>query len=156
MGSCCACKIGGNLRFHYRVSKLCTEWHALYCRCWPRNWSSFFWLKVPLSHILSIAFCALSAKKSERVRNYWTDSAAFCAKNHKNTAVNTLFLTRAHLYAGKSVTLPSVKSKTHIMDEKDFRQLSDSEFKAALIATLNLKKEWMASVDKREKELGIR
>ena len=42
------------------------------------------------------------------------------------------------------------------MDEKDFRQLSDSEFKAALIATLNLKKEWMASVDKREKELGIR
>ena len=102
------------------------------------------------------AFCALSAKKSERVRNYWTDSAAFCAKNHKNTAVNTLFLTRAHLYAGKSVTLPSVKSKTHIMDEKDFRQLSDSEFKAALIATLNLKKEWMASVDKREKELRIR
>ena len=45
---------------------------------------------------------------------------------------------------------------TSIMDEKDFRQLSDSEFKAALIATLNLKKEWMASVDKREKELGIR
>jgi hypothetical protein len=31
------------------------------------------------------------------------------------------------------------------MDEKDSRQLSDSEFKAALIATLNLKKEWMAS-----------
>ena len=28
--------------------------------------------------------------------------------------------------------------------------------KSALIATLNLKKEWMASVDKREKELGIR
>ena len=26
-----------------------------------------------------------------------------------------------------------------------FRQLSDSEFKSALIATLNLKKEWMAS-----------
>ncbi len=45
---------------------------------------------------------------------------------------------------------------TSIMDEKDFRQLSDSEFKAALIATLNLKKEWLASVDKREKELGIR
>ena len=35
-------------------------------------------------------------------------------------------------YEGKSVTLPSVKSKTQIMDEKDFRQLSDSEFKAAL------------------------
>ena len=48
------------------------------------------------------------------------------------------------------------KSSTSIMDEKDFRQLSDSEFKAALIATLNLKKEWMASVDKREKELGLR
>lgn len=47
-------------------------------------------------------------------------------------------------------------TNTSIMDEKDFRQLSDSEFKSALIATLNLKKEWMASVDKREKELGIR
>jgi hypothetical protein len=33
------------------------------------------------------------------------------------------------------------------MDEKDFRQLSDSEFKSALIATLNLKKEWMASAE---------
>ncbi len=65
-------------------------------------------------------------------------------------------MTRAREYAGKNVTLPSEKSKTQIMDERDFRQLSDSEFKAALIATLNLKKEWMASVDKREKELGIR
>lgn len=62
----------------------------------------------------------------------------------------------ARKYAGKSITLPSEKLKTQIMDEKDFRQLSDSEFKAALIATLNLKKEWMASVEKREKELGIR
>ena len=65
-------------------------------------------------------------------------------------------MTRAREYAEKNVTLPSEKSKTQIMDERDFRQLSDSEFKAALIATLNLKKEWMASVDKREKELGIR
>ena len=43
-----------------------------------------------------------------------------------------------------------------IMEQKDFRQLSDNEFKAALLATLNLKKEWMASVEKREKELGFR
>ena len=42
------------------------------------------------------------------------------------------------------------------MEKKDFRNFSDSEFRAALIATLNLKKEWMASVDNREKELGLR
>jgi hypothetical protein len=42
------------------------------------------------------------------------------------------------------------------MEAMDFKKYSDEEFKAALIATLNLKKEWMASVDKREKELGIR
>ena len=41
------------------------------------------------------------------------------------------------------------------MERKDFRQLSDNEFKAAMLATLNLKKEWMASVKKREKELGL-
>lgn len=42
------------------------------------------------------------------------------------------------------------------MEEKDFRNLTDEEFKAALIATMNLKNEWMASVDKRERELGLR
>ncbi len=42
------------------------------------------------------------------------------------------------------------------MEQKDFRGYSDEEFKQALIATLNLKQEWIASVDKREKELGIR
>jgi hypothetical protein len=41
------------------------------------------------------------------------------------------------------------------MEQKSFKQYSDEEFKAALLATLNLKKEWMASVDKREKELGL-
>lgn len=46
--------------------------------------------------------------------------------------------------------------KTFMMEEKDFRQFSDSEFRSALLATLNLKKEWMESVDKREKELGLR
>ncbi len=40
--------------------------------------------------------------------------------------------------------------------EKDFRTYSDEEFRAALLATMNLKQEWMASVDKREAELGIR
>ena len=42
------------------------------------------------------------------------------------------------------------------MEKKDFRQFTDAEFKAALQATLNLKREWMSSVDKREKELGLR
>ena len=42
------------------------------------------------------------------------------------------------------------------MEEKDFRNYSDAEFKAALIATLNLKKEWISTVDKRERELGLR
>ncbi len=42
------------------------------------------------------------------------------------------------------------------MEQKGFQQYSDAEFKDALIATLNLKHEWMASVDKREKELGLR
>ena len=41
------------------------------------------------------------------------------------------------------------------MEQKNFQQYSDEEFKAALLATLNLKHEWMASVDQREKELGI-
>ncbi len=42
------------------------------------------------------------------------------------------------------------------MEQKRFQDYSDAEFKAALLATMNLKKEWMASVDKREKELGLR
>ena len=42
------------------------------------------------------------------------------------------------------------------MEEKDFRQYSDAEFRAALISTMTLKQEWMASVDQREKELGLR
>lgn len=42
------------------------------------------------------------------------------------------------------------------MEQKGFQQYSDAEFKDALIATLNLKHEWMASVDKLEKELGLR
>ncbi len=42
------------------------------------------------------------------------------------------------------------------MEQKAFQQYSDAEFRDALIATMNLKKEWMASVDKREKELGLR
>ena len=42
------------------------------------------------------------------------------------------------------------------MEQKNFQQYSDAEFMAALIATMNLKQEWMASVDKREKELGIK
>lgn len=42
------------------------------------------------------------------------------------------------------------------MKGKDFRQLTDNEFKAALLATLKLKKEWIDSVDKRERELGLR
>ena len=42
------------------------------------------------------------------------------------------------------------------MEQKDFNQYSDAEFRAALLATMNLKQEWMASVDKRERELGLR
>jgi hypothetical protein len=41
------------------------------------------------------------------------------------------------------------------MEEMDFKKYSDTEFKEALRATLNLKKEWMASVNRREKELGL-
>ena len=46
--------------------------------------------------------------------------------------------------------------KVSTMEQKKFQQYSDAEFKAALLATMNLKHEWMASVDKREKELGLR
>lgn len=42
------------------------------------------------------------------------------------------------------------------MEQNRFQQYSDAEFRDALIATMNLKQEWMASVDKREKELGLR
>jgi len=42
------------------------------------------------------------------------------------------------------------------MEQKNFQQYSDAEFKAALLATMNLKQEWMASVDKRERELGFK
>jgi len=48
----------------------------------------------------------------------------------------------------------NVKYDTN-MEEKKFKNYSDQEFKEALRATLNLKKEWMASVAQREKELGI-
>ena len=41
------------------------------------------------------------------------------------------------------------------MEQKDFQQYVDAEFRAALLATMNLKQEWIASVDKRERELGI-
>ena len=50
----------------------------------------------------------------------------------------------------------AVITKRHkIMEAMDFKKYSDEEFKEALMATLNLKKEWMASVTQREKELGI-
>lgn len=42
------------------------------------------------------------------------------------------------------------------MEQRDFRTYTDEEFRAALTATMNLKNEWMASVDKREAELGLR
>ena len=42
------------------------------------------------------------------------------------------------------------------MEQMGFQNYSDEEFRAALLATMNLKQEWMASVDKREKELGLR
>ena len=42
------------------------------------------------------------------------------------------------------------------MEQKRIQEYSDVEFRAALLATMNLKQEWMASVDKREKELGLR
>jgi len=52
--------------------------------------------------------------------------------------------------------LCTVKRKNDtMMEEKKFKNYSDQEFKEALRATLNLKKEWMASVAQREKELGI-
>lgn len=42
------------------------------------------------------------------------------------------------------------------MEQMGFQNYSDEEFRAALLATMSLKQEWMASVDKREKELGLR
>ena len=42
------------------------------------------------------------------------------------------------------------------MEQNRFQQYSDAEFREALLATMKLKQEWMVSVDKREKELGIR
>lgn len=53
---------------------------------------------------------------------------------------------------------PSLHAETlnnEMMEAMDFKKYSDEEFKEALVATLNLKKEWMASVTRREKELGI-
>ena len=41
------------------------------------------------------------------------------------------------------------------MEATKLKNYSDQEFKEALRATLNLKKEWMDSVTQREKELGI-
>lgn len=42
------------------------------------------------------------------------------------------------------------------MEEMNFEKYSDTEFMEALRATLNLKKEWMANVTRRERELGLR
>jgi hypothetical protein len=43
-----------------------------------------------------------------------------------------------------------------VIETMDFKKYSDEEFKEALMATLILKQQWMASVAQREKELGIR
>jgi len=48
------------------------------------------------------------------------------------------------------------KRKEVTMENRNFRNYTDEEFKAALIATMNLKNEWLASVEKRERELGLR
>jgi len=48
------------------------------------------------------------------------------------------------------------KGKETIMEGRDFRTYTDEEFRAALIATMNLKNDWLASVEKRERELGLR
>ena len=55
----------------------------------------------------------------------------------------------------KCVSLHRQIKTTKKMEAMDFKKYSDEEFKEALRATLNLKKEWMASVAQREKELGI-
>ena len=65
------------------------------------------------------------------------------------------------IFEKKVVTLQPKVAKVTInrnktMEQKAFQQYSDAEFRDALIATMNLKQEWMASVDKREKELGLR
>ena len=59
------------------------------------------------------------------------------------------------MFRGKVVSLQPETQNNEIMEAMDFKKYSDEEFKEALRATLNLKKEWMASVTQREKELGI-
>ena len=41
------------------------------------------------------------------------------------------------------------------MESKDFRTYTDEEFRSALIATMNLKNEWLEHVEAREHELGL-
>ena len=57
-------------------------------------------------------------------------------------------------YRRKPVSLQR-RNNNRYMEKMKFQKYSDAEFKEALIATLNLKKEWMDSVKRREKELGL-
>lgn len=41
------------------------------------------------------------------------------------------------------------------MEQRDFRTYTDDEFREALIATMNLKNEWLEKVEHREHELGL-
>lgn len=59
------------------------------------------------------------------------------------------------LFGKKSYLCSRNHINNEIMEAMDFKKYSDEEFKEALMATLNLKKEWIASVKQREKELGI-
>ena len=54
-----------------------------------------------------------------------------------------------------TIFAPSKYKQRKKMEAMDFKKYSDEEFKEALRATLNLKKEWMATVAQREKELCI-
>ena len=56
----------------------------------------------------------------------------------------------------RKVTMVTKIINFSTMEQNIFQHYSDAEFREALIATMNLKQEWMASVDKREKELGLR
>ena len=67
-----------------------------------------------------------------------------------------MFYLPKKLHISKIITTFAAGKELRAMEPQKFKQYSDDEFRAALLATVNLKQEWLAAVDKREKELGLR
>ena len=95
--------------------------------------------------------------KSSWINNIRTQIAQIWLKTNRGGAAGLrLWFFSKYLEFTKEIPIFAAENKiVSFMEKTNFNKYSDAEFKDALRATLNLKKEWMESVNKREKELGL-